>query len=167
MVENIDDNVGSILKHLDETDLRDNTLVILASDQGMTNRGAPRNWAENPPSKSFDSKHHVFCMMRLPSLTKKPGRNDAIAGMVDMAPTILDLCGLPVPDNFDGRSLKPLLGSAARWEDDRSLIVQCPRGRERKKWHNATVKTQQPGPKPLSCVDDNVPLLVTAGPAII
>ena len=143
MVENIDDNVGSILKHLDETGLRENTLVILASDQGMTNRGAPENLAENPPSKSFDSRHHVYCMMRFPSLTKKPGRNDAIAGMVDMAPTILDLCGLPLPENFDGRSLKPLLRGAPRWEDDRSLIVQCPRGRERKKWHNTTVKTQR------------------------
>lgn len=143
MIENIDDNVGRILKQLDDLGLRENTLVILATDQGMTNRGAPQSSPENPPSRSFDSRHHVFCMMRYPPLTQKHGRNDAIAGMVDIAPTILDLCGVPVPDKLDGRSLKPLLAGANRWEDDRELIVQCPRGRERKKWHNATVKTQR------------------------
>jgi arylsulfatase A-like enzyme len=143
MIENIDDNVGKILQHLEELGLRENTLVILATDQGMTNRGAPENSPENPPSKSFDSRHHVFCMMRYPSLTKKPGRSDALAGMVDVAPTILDLCGVAIPDDLDGRSLKPLLSGEGRWKDPRHLIVQCPRGRERKKWHNASVKTQR------------------------
>jgi arylsulfatase A-like enzyme len=143
MIENIDDNVGKILKHLDELGLRENTLVILATDQGMSNRGAPENSPENPPSKVFDGRHHVFCMMRYPSLTKTPGRNGALAGMVDVAPTILDFCGVPAPGNLDGRSLKPLLSGEARWKDDRHLIVQCPRGRERKKWHNTSVKTQR------------------------
>lgn len=143
MIENIDDNVGLVLKQLNDLGLRDKTLVILASDQGMTNRGAPANSPENPPSRSFDSRHHVFCMMRYPPVTKKPVRSDALAGMVDMAPTILDFCGVKSSSELDGRSLRPLLEGAKRWADDRELIVQCPRGRERKKWHNASVKTQR------------------------
>ena len=143
MIENIDDNVGSILKHLDDLNLSKNTLVIFATDQGMTNRGAPENSPANPPSKSFDSRHHVFCMMRLPGLTNQPGRNDALTGMADMAPTVLDLCDIIPPAKIDGRSLKPLLAGAPRWNDDRELIVQCPRGREREKWENAVIKTQR------------------------
>ena len=37
----------------------------------------------------------------------------------------------------------PLLAGAKRWRDDRELIVQCPRGRQRAKWKNAVVKTQR------------------------
>ncbi|MEM1297596.1 MAG: sulfatase-like hydrolase/transferase, partial [Verrucomicrobiota bacterium] len=143
MIENIDDNVGRALKQLDELGLSDKTLVIFATDQGMRNRGAPANSPENPRSKSFDERHHVFCMMRYPPVTQSPRRNDALTGMVDMAPTILDLCELPIPQNLDGRSLKPLLAGKARWSDDRELIVQCPRSRERKKWNNTVVKTQR------------------------
>ncbi len=143
MIENIDDNVGEVLKQIDDLGLRENTLVILATDQGMSNRGAPTNSVENPPSKPFDARHHVFCMMRYPPLTKKPGRSEALTGMVDMAPTILDLCGVPSLRELDGQSLRPLLEGALRDDSDRELIVQCPRGRERGKWKNAVVKTQR------------------------
>ncbi|MGC6457668.1 MAG: hypothetical protein ACON4R_04790 [Akkermansiaceae bacterium] len=77
------------------------------------------------------------------SFTKTPGRNAAIAGVADVVSTILDLCGVPVPDNLDGRCLKPLLSGEARWKEDRHLIVRCPRNRERKKWHNSSAKTQR------------------------
>ena len=81
-------------------------------------------------------------MVRYPPLTKA-GRQEALVGMVDLAPTILDLCDLPRPSSMDGRSLRPLLAGATQWDDDRTLIVQCPRGRVRKKWENTSVKTQQ------------------------
>ncbi len=63
--------------------------------------------------------------------------------MVDITPTLLDLCGVEIPASMDGRSLQPLLAGAANWEDDRALIVQCPRNRVREEWANAAVKTQR------------------------
>ena len=108
MIENIDDNVGKVLDQLDRLKLRDNTIVVVATDQGMRSRGAPANDPENPKSNVIDERHHVFFMLRYPPLTQSPGRNDALTGMVDVAPTLLDLCGIDVPDEFDGRSLRPL-----------------------------------------------------------
>lgn len=137
MIENIDDNVAKVLALLDRHNLSHKTLVIIATDQGMNGRKKDRGLAT-------DGRHRVFCMMRYPPLTAgKAQQNDAITGMVDMAPTILDLCSVDVPASMDGRSLRPLLTGRNRWTDDRVLIVQCPRSRERKKWKNAAVKTQQ------------------------
>ena len=145
MIENIDKNVGDLMDRLDTLGLRENTIVIFATDQGMNDRGAaePRFNGERPShAVSYDEKYAVTCMMRYPPLTKE-GNCKVLTGMVDVAPTILDLCGVPRPASFDGRSLRPLLAGAKQWQDDRALIVQCPRGRVRKKRDNAAVKTQQ------------------------
>lgn len=145
MIENIDDNVGRLMKKIDDWGLRNNTLVILATDQGVNDRGAPVPRFEGKReihNVGYDEKHAVFCMMRYPPISKAYA-NDAITGMVDVAPTILDICGLPQPTAMDGRSLRPLLAGAHRWKDDRQLIIQCPRNRYREYWKNASVKTQK------------------------
>ena len=59
-----------------------------------------------------------------------------------VVPTILEVCDIAQPDNLDGRSLVPLLGGSKGWDEDRKLIVQCPRSRVRKKWKNTSVKYQ-------------------------
>ena len=145
MVENIDENVGRVLDKLDALKLAEKTIVIFATDQGMRDRGAPPKADRgdaNPPHIQSDERHRVFCMVRYPPLTR-PHRSTVLTGMVDMVPTLLDLTGVKKPEGLDGRSLRPLLAGAKRWEDDRELIVQCPRSRTRKKWHNAAVKTQR------------------------
>lgn len=64
--------------------------------------------------------------------------------MIDFVPTVLDLCGLEVPGDLDGISLKPLLtGKESEYPADRTLIIQCPRGRSAEKWQNASVKTDR------------------------
>lgn len=145
MIENIDENVGRLLERIDEWSLRDNTIVILATDQGVGFRGAPDPYFDGKRDNhggAYDEKNRVFCMMRYPPLSKA-GSNDGLAGMVDVMPTVLDLCDVPMPSSLDGRSLRPLLGGRNRWSDDRSLIVQCPRNRYREEWQNASVKTQR------------------------
>ncbi len=145
MVENIDENVGDLMDRLYALELRENTMVIFATDQGVSDRGAPEPRFQGKRAShpvAFDEKHAVTCMVRYPPLTMS-GQQEALAGMVDLAPTILDVCGLPRPSSTDGRSLRPLLAGASQWDDERTLIVQCPRGRVRKKWDNTSVKTQQ------------------------
>ena len=146
MIENIDDNVGRILHELDSLGLKENTLVIIATDQGMRYRGM-----ENPPEvKNYglpddvlDFRHKVFCMMQFPNKQQQAYKSDALTGIVDIPPTIIDVCGLEVPANMDGRSLKPLLTDTKDWDVDRTLIVQCPRHRKRAKYTNASVKTRK------------------------
>ena len=144
MIENVDDNIGRLLDYLEEIGIKDNTLLILASDQGVNDRGAVEHRAGDIHNRSvaFDEYHQVYCMIQYPKLTdQKPGQRDELAGMVDIMPTILDVCGIAMPTNLDGQSLKPLLGAKSNgWNNERKLIVQCPRQRERSKWVNASVK---------------------------
>ncbi|WP_430932150.1 sulfatase-like hydrolase/transferase [Saccharicrinis sp. 156] len=146
MIENIDDNVGMLLSELDSLELTENTLVIIATDQGMRYRGLPNPPAVNNhglPDDVLDFRHKVFCMMQFPKKQKQAYKSMALTGIVDIPPTIIDVCGLEVPANMDGRSLKPLLTDTKEWDDDRTVIVQCPRNRKRKKYKNASVKTRE------------------------
>ena len=143
MIENVDDNVGKLLDYLKETGLKENTIVVLASDQGVNDRGAVKHRSGSFKNRglSFDEKHHVYCMIQYPKLTdKKPGDVNNLAGMVDILPTILDISGIKLPPYLDGQSLKPLLDGSKDWNNERKLIVQCPRSRVRNKWENTSVK---------------------------
>lgn len=139
-VQNLDMNIGRMLDKLDELGLSKSTIVIYASDQGMADRGAPHG--DNRGGFAADSQHHVPFMVRLPG--GKSGVNKRLAGMIDFFPTILDLCGIDIPDDADGISLKPLLtGNDEAYPKDRTLIIQCPRSRTAGKWKNASVKTDR------------------------
>ncbi len=145
MIENVDDNVGRLLDYLNEAGLKENTLVILASDQGVNDRGAAMHRAGEFIERGvqYDEKHQVYCMIQYPKLTDiNPGLVDELTGLVDLTPTILDICGIETDDNLDGKSLKPLLTNSGDWDNERKLIIQCPRRRERNKWENVSIKYQ-------------------------
>jgi len=142
MIENVDDNVGRLLDYLEESGLKENTLLILASDQGVNDRGVTHRAGEGTKrGVQYDEKHHVYCMVQYPKLTEnKPGDRHELTGMVDVLPTVLDICGITPPKNLDGQSLTPLLANSSQWNHERKLIIQCPRKRERHKWDNVSVK---------------------------
>jgi arylsulfatase A-like enzyme len=130
MIENIDDNVGRLLAKLDELKLAGNTIVILFSDNGCQQHNGYnagfRGWKGTP----FEGGIHQFCFIRWPSQLKAGGRVDRIAATIDLAPTLLNLCGVPKPAGvtFDGLSLAPLLrGQQVAWPD-RVLFFQWHRG---------------------------------------
>jgi hypothetical protein len=80
-------------------------------------------------------------MIQYPELTDKTaGDKEILTGMVDVMPTILDICNIKTPDNVDGQSMEPILAGNDQWDDDRKLIIQCPRSRTRAKWENTAVK---------------------------
>ncbi len=146
MIENVDDNIGKLIKFLRDSKLEENTLLILASDQGVNDRGAEmhRSGTFQNRGLSFDEKHHVYCMIKFPKWTaKNAGDKTNLTGMVDIFPTILDACNIEKPDNLDGQSLKPILMGTVGWNDQRNLIVQCPRSRTREKWKNTSVKQEE------------------------
>jgi arylsulfatase A-like enzyme len=139
-VQNLDSNIGRMLEKLEALDLAKSTIVVYASDQGMSDRGAPHGG--NRLGIPYDPAQHVPFFIRVPGA--KPGVTNRLAGMIDFFPTILDLCGITPPDHCDGLSLKPLvLGKENTYPDDRTLIIQCPRGRTATKWKNASVKTDR------------------------
>ncbi len=139
-VQNLDANIGRMINKLDQLDLSKKTIVIYASDQGMSDRGAPHG--RNRLGVPYDPAHHVPFMVRLPGA--EPTICRRLAGMVDFFPTVLDLCGITPPEDCDGISIKPLLlGREEQYPQDRTLIIQCPRGRTASKWKNASVKTDR------------------------
>ena len=143
MIENVDDNIEKLLDFLENSKLKENTLLIVASDQGVNDRGAEehRSGSFQDRGLSFDEKHHVYCMIQFPKWTEKnAGDHDNLTGMVDLMPTILDACNIDIPHSIDGQSLKPILEGSNDWNQDRNLIVQCPRSRNRVKWANTSVK---------------------------
>jgi arylsulfatase A-like enzyme len=144
MVENIDDNVGRLLARLDELKLADDTIVVLFSDNGCQQHkgynGGFRGWK----CTTFEGGIHQFCFFRWPAQLKPGRRVDRIAANIDLAPTLLDLCGVAKPASvkFDGHSLAPLLrGDAVDWPD-RLLFFQWHRGAVPERYRSCAVRSQ-------------------------
>jgi len=103
-VQSVDDNVGRLLDWIDANGLRDNTLVIYTSDQGffLGDHGL------------YDKRFMYEPSIKMPFLVRwtgtiKPGSvTTALATNCDFAPTFLDLAGISVPADMQGRSLAPL-----------------------------------------------------------
>ena len=115
----VDENVGRVLDYLDANGLADDTIVVYTSDNGffLGEHGL------------FDKRLMYEPSIRVPLLLRYPARVaprvDAshMALNVDVAPTLLELAGVPVPGHMQGRSLVPLLekggaAAAAPWRSD-------------------------------------------------
>ena len=130
MIENIDDNVGRLLAELEERKLAENTIVILFSDNGCQQHNGYNAGFQGWKGTPFEGGIHQFCFIRWPAQLKAGRRVDRIAAVIDLAPTLLDLCGVAKPRQvkFDGLSLSPLLrGQPSGWPD-RTLFFQWHRG---------------------------------------
>jgi len=103
----LDAHVGRLLRTVEELGLRERTLVVLLSDHGE----------EFLEHLLFGKHAHAIWqpILHVPLLVRAPG--DGIGGvrvegpvaLVDTAPTILDLLGIPIPEPFQGTSLLPRL----------------------------------------------------------
>ncbi|MFN3168861.1 MAG: arylsulfatase [Phycisphaeraceae bacterium] len=121
MVENIDDNVGRLLKKLDELELADHTIVIYFSDNGPN--GRRWNGGMRGIKGSVDEGG-----LRVPMLMRWPAKIEAgtvfepIAGAIDLSPTLHELAGVDrVGDKpWDGLSLAPKLTGQS--EQERELL---------------------------------------------
>lgn len=114
VVEELDDSVGAVAGALERLGLADDTLVVVTSDNGP--------WFQGSPGGTRGRKHHIFeGGMRVPFIVRWPGRVPAgqvidtpVIGL-DLFPTVLELAGLPPPDDrvLDGESLVSLLTGGA------------------------------------------------------
>ncbi len=117
MVESTDSGIGMMIEALKETGLYDNTIIVFISDHGgLSNRGNTRQLATtNLPLKAgkghlYEGGIRVPFFVHLPSQQK--GRmSDQLASSLDIVPTLIDICDLPVGKNIelDGLSLSPAL----------------------------------------------------------
>lgn len=107
LISGVDREVGRILETLEAKNLRGNTVIVLAGDNGyaLADRGMADKWY------AYEEDMRVPLIISDPRLPKdRVGVTvDAMALNVDVAPTMLDLAGVSVPKAMQGRSLKPLL----------------------------------------------------------
>ena len=111
-VQGVDDNVGKLLDHLDAEGLADDTIVMYSADNG---------WYLGDLGM-YDKRFMYEPGLRVPLLARGPGIKPGVTpeqfvANIDLAPTFLDLAGLPVPESMQGQSLAPLLRgeSPADW----------------------------------------------------
>ncbi len=105
VIASIDDNVGRVLDYLDAEGLTENTLVIYTSDQGFFL--GDHGWYDK--RFMYEESLRMPFILRYPPEVKAGTVNDDITLNVDFAPLFLDLAGVPIPEDFQGRSFRPLL----------------------------------------------------------
>ena len=120
----LDANVGRLLDALDRLGLAGNTMVVFWSDHGYL-LGQHGQWMK---MTLFDGSARNPLLIAGPGVTAKGKACGRTVELLDLYPTLADLCGLSsVPGNLDGRSLRPLLTNPrAKW--DKPAITQLRRG---------------------------------------
>ena len=104
-VQAVDDDLGKVLDYLKEANLADNTVVIYSADQGFYL--GEHGW--------FDKRFIYEESLRMPLLIRWPGRvqpgsiDTHLVQNLDFAPTLLEMAGVEIPADFQGRSMIPLL----------------------------------------------------------
>jgi choline-sulfatase len=103
--EFLDKNVGLVLDVLDRSAHANNTLVLFTSDHGYL-LGQHGRFEKHC---CLEPAVRAALLMRFPGLIR-PGRaTSALVELIDLLPTLLELCGVPIPANVHGRSLTALL----------------------------------------------------------
>jgi arylsulfatase A-like enzyme len=110
MIEQIDDNIGKLLTILDETGQRDNTVIIFMSDHGEMLGDHGLIWKG---AYFYEGLVHVPLIVSWPKHFQQNVRSHALVELVDLAPTLLDMCGLEVPYYMQGKSFLSLLNGQA------------------------------------------------------
>lgn len=100
-----DENVGRLLKYLEDNGLAENTIVVYTTDHGFFL--GDHGW--------FDKRFMYEQSIRVPWIIRCPGavgqgtvRSDWVIN-IDNAPTVLDLAGVPIPSEMQGKSIAPIL----------------------------------------------------------
>jgi arylsulfatase A-like enzyme len=110
----VDESVGKLLNYLKEIGELDNTIIIYTSDQGLFL--GEHGWFDK--RFMYEESQRTPLLVRYPKMIKPQTTTSALSMNIDFAPTILDLAGIEVPQEMQGRSLKPILESAGKEPED-------------------------------------------------
>jgi arylsulfatase A-like enzyme len=103
-VKAVDENVGRLLEFLETAGLAENTIVVCSSDQGFflgEHGWFDKRWI-------FEESLRTPLLVRWPGVAKPGSVNSNIVSLVDFAETFLDVAGVEIPTDMQGRSLVPL-----------------------------------------------------------
>jgi arylsulfatase A-like enzyme len=132
----LDAQIGRLLDYLDSSGLSENTMVVVVSDHGeeFLDHGRWGHWESN----LYDEILRVPLIIRLPG---DPGGRviKRQVRLIDLMPTILDLCSCPTPEKLMGTSLGPLLMEEEELYEVEAAISEM----QRDIWHRVAVRTEK------------------------
>lgn len=103
--ESMDRNIGKVLDYLDDKNLTDNTIVIYMSDQGFYM--GEHGWFDK--RFMYEESFRTPMIMRYPQKIKKSREVNDLLMTVDIAPTMLEMAGVEVPQEIQGESFKSII----------------------------------------------------------
>ena len=117
----LDKSLGDLLKTLDVSGLRDDTIVVFTSDHGdmLGSQGMSRK------QKPWDEVVRVPFLLRYPQAHKGGRELEFPMGTPDIMPTLLGLCGIKIPDSVEGSDYSAVFAGAAEPEDQ-AVLIECP-----------------------------------------
>jgi arylsulfatase A-like enzyme len=122
-----DEQIGKVLDELKRLELEENTLVVLIGDHGWS-LGDHGLWCKH---SNFEVALRAPMIIRVPG-NKNQGKCNALVEFVDIYPTLIELCGLELPDHLEGESMTTLLKNPD--QSFKPFIIS--------KWfHGTTIKT--------------------------
>ena len=133
LIEMLDDQVGRVMDALRANGLDQDTIILFVADHGEA-LGDHGLWGKGP--------YHIDGVIRVPCFVSWPGRtgpgtqHDGVVSLLDFAPTMLDLAGVPIPEKnvarepeapdappaWQGRSLVPVLTGEGPSTDSSALV---------------------------------------------
>lgn len=147
MMENLDNEVGSILALLETLEIDENTIVMFSSDNGAHKEGGhdPKFWNSTGGLRGYKRDMHEGGI-RAPLLARWPGTisagttSDHISSFQDMLPTMAELTVQPVPQPCDGISMLPTLQGTTRQKQHDFLYWEFCKGKAQKIYSTAIRK---------------------------
>jgi arylsulfatase A-like enzyme len=108
-ITGLDRVIGGLVKSLEERGLKENTIIIFASDHGLL----MGEYGMGGKALLYDLTSKIPCFIVDPSLPDQmKGKTlDHLVSSLDITPTILDFTGIQIPENMEGRSLVPLMAN--------------------------------------------------------
>ncbi len=112
----VDKSVGEVLDYLKENGLDKNTLVIYASDQGFYL--GEHGWFDK--RWMFEESYRTPLLIQWPGVTKPGSVNNDMVSNIDLPETFLEIAGVKVPSDMQGRSMVPVLKgqTPANWRKE-------------------------------------------------
>ena len=134
-VSYVDAQAGRLLDAIKQMGLNDNTIIIFTSDHGW-HLGEHGLWHKR---SLFEESARVPFIMHTPGMKTGGQRSDSLIELLDVYPTLCDLCGVPAPKHLQGQSLRLLLNDPSASIQDYAF-TQARRGKDAEFW-GRTVRT--------------------------